>query len=114
MPGFRQNTVFLGCSLGGSDNFRGYPSTQYLGDSLASLQLALRGHIAWRFGYAVFAGVGGVGDQFGGLGDTGPLTAAGAGLRFRVSRKFPVDFSIDVAVNQDEETTTYVYVGQRF
>jgi hemolysin activation/secretion protein len=105
---------FLACSLGGSDAFRGYPSTENIGDSLASFQLALRGNLVWRFGYAVFAGVGNVADDFSAIGKAEPLAAGGLGVRFRVSRKYPVDFSVDVAVNRQEETTTYIYVGQRF
>jgi hypothetical protein len=38
----------------------------------------------------------------------------GLGARLRVSKKFPVDFSVDVAVNREDEATTYVYLGQRF
>jgi hypothetical protein len=68
----------------------------------------------YRLGYALFAGVGRVADDFSSLSDTDDLSAAGVGVRYRVSRKFPVDFSVDVAVNTDEESTTYIYVGQRF
>ncbi len=110
----KDTPFFLACSLGGSDAFRGYPSTQNIADSLASLQIAYRGRLGGRFGYAIFAGTGRVAEDFSNLGDAEDLTAGGVGVRFRVSRKFPVDFSVDVAVNRDDETTTYIYVGQRF
>ena len=51
---------------------------------------------------------------FGSFGSTDAHTAAGLGARYRVSQKFPVDFSVDVAYNDEDEITTYIYVGQRF
>jgi hypothetical protein len=110
----RETPFFLSCSLGGSDAFRGYSSTQNIDDALASFQIAFRGLVGKRFGYAVFAGTGRVARTLGDLSSAPDLSAAGLGARYRLSRKFPVDFSVDVAVNLDEEVTTYVYVGQRF
>jgi hypothetical protein len=100
------------CALGGTDAFRGYPVGQYLDTGLASGQIALRGTFGRRFGYTVFAGVAALGPDF---GDLGPArVAGGAGVRYRLSRKFPLDLSVDVAFNQDSEALTYIYVGQRF
>jgi outer membrane protein assembly factor BamA len=106
---------FLACGLGSSDSFRGYPSTQHIGDALTSLQAEYRGRFgASRFGYVAFAGVGAVASDFSDLGDADALTAGGVGLRFRVSRQFPVDFSLDVAINEQDQVTTYISIGQRF
>ncbi|MAC77005.1 MAG: hypothetical protein CML66_02975 [Rhodobacteraceae bacterium] len=110
-----QTPFFLACSLGGSDQMRGFPATQYIDNTLVSLQMAYRGRIGQsRFGYVVFAGAGRVADGFSDIGSADTHAAAGVGARFRVSRKFPVDFSVDLAVNDDHDTTTYIYVGQRF
>jgi outer membrane protein assembly factor BamA len=111
-----ENTpFFLACLLGASDSFRGYPATQYIGDALSSLQAEYRGRFgASRFGYVVFAGIGAVASDLSQLTDADTLTAGGVGLRYRVSRQFPVDFSLDIAINEQDEVTTYLYVGQRF
>jgi outer membrane protein assembly factor BamA len=106
---------FLACLLGASDSFRGYPATQHIGDALTSLQVEYRGRFgASRFGYVAFAGLGAVASDLSDLGDADTLVAGGVGLRYRVSRQFPVDFSFDVALNEQDEVTTYLYIGQRF
>lgn len=102
------------CGLGGSDSFRGFPSTEFIDRNLLSIQAAWRGSLNQRFGYAVFAGAGAVGSSFGNV-VSGPVnTAAGVGGRFRLSKKFPLDFSLDGTVNDQGETLYYLYIGQRF
>lgn len=111
----RKTPFFQACLLGNTDAFRGYPTMQYIGDALASFQLEYRGRIgSSRFGYVGFASVGAVAADFSELKDADARFAGGIGGRFRVSHKFPVDLSVDFALNEDNETTTYVYVGQRF
>ena len=104
---------FDACSIGLTDGMRGFSVTKYIGDSLISAQTEYRGRIGQsRFGYAAFAGVGSVGGTE--TSASGIHYAAGIGLRFRLSKSFPVDFSIDATVNSDDETLYYVYVGQSF
>lgn len=105
---------FEQCSLGASDSFRGFNLTQYLDTRSASLQVEYRQRFGKRFGAVLFAGSGWVGPEFGSLTDGGTHSAAGLGLRYRVSKKFPVDFSVDVAHNDLGENLLYIYVGQRF
>ena len=62
----------------------------------------------------LFAGAGVVADSYDALGDAEVLYAGGIGLRYRLSKKFPMDFSIDAAINHDGEQTTYLYIGQAF
>jgi outer membrane protein assembly factor BamA len=101
------------CVLGGTDSFRGYPVMEYFGDQLTSAQLEFRALLAGRFGAVVFGGVGEVSD--GRIANTdGTVSAAGVGLRFRVSKEFGLDMSLDVSVNEDDERLVYLYVGQRF
>ena len=84
-------------------------------NALVSLQLAWRGRVGQsRFGYAVFAGAGRVAEDMNHIGDADTHSAAGIGLRYRVSKKFPVDFAVDAAYNDEHSFTTYIYVGQRF
>lgn len=91
----------------------GFSVTEYIGNQLLSAQAEYRGRIGEsRFGYAVFAGGGWVGETI--TSESGLHGAAGAGLRFRLSRSFPVDFSVDFTGNSDGETLYYIYVGQSF
>ncbi|MEP3295427.1 MAG: BamA/TamA family outer membrane protein [Pseudoruegeria sp.] len=102
------------CAIGGDDAFRGYPSTQFIDNNRLSVQAEYRGKLSDRFGYALFGGVGVVGENGSELLDDDLKSAVGLGLRFRLSKQFPLDFAIDAAVNRDGEQSTYVYVGQRF
>ena len=106
---------FDSCALGSVDKFRGFSVTKNIGLELASLQLSWRGRIGEsRFGYEVFAGSGRVYDTFPGAGEAKFRSAGGAGLKYRLTKKFPLDLALDVAVNDDGDNTTYIYVGQRF
>ena len=102
------------CSLGGTDAMRGFPVTQYLDNRLASAQVEYRRVFAGRFGGVAFAGAGTVGADTGELSLDTAHAAAGVGARIRLSRTFPVDFSIDASWNDEDEQLLYIYVGQRF
>jgi outer membrane protein assembly factor BamA len=105
---------FDSCSLGVSDSFRGFVSTEFIDTGLASLQAEFRGRLVGRLGYVIFAGAGAVGDGFvNALGEE-VLTAGGVGLRYRLSRTFPIDYAIDYSVNERGENLLYISVGQRF
>jgi outer membrane protein assembly factor BamA len=105
---------FDSCSLGASDNFRGFVSTEFIDTGLASLQAEFRGRLTGRLGYVIFAGAGAVGDGFANALGQDFLTAGGVGLRYRLSKSFPVDYAIDYAANERGENLLYVSVGQRF
>lgn len=102
------------CSLGGSDGFRGFSATQFLDLRAASLQLEYRHQLTKRLGMVAFGGVGMVGPNFQDLDIGGTHSSYGLGARYRVSKKFPLDFSVDVARNSLNENQLYIYVGQRF
>ncbi|MEI4235309.1 BamA/TamA family outer membrane protein [Roseovarius sp. D22-M7] len=100
------------CSLGGTDSFRGYNITEFLDNALMSTQIEYRKRLGKRIGVVAFGGVGAVGGGLDDLGDVG--AAAGLGLRYRVSQKFPVDFAVDGSISEEGDSLLYVYVGQRF
>jgi outer membrane protein assembly factor BamA len=100
------------CSLGGTDSFRGYNITEFLDNALLSTQVAYRKRLGKRIGLVAFGGVGAVGGDLDDLDDVG--AAGGVGLRYRVSQKFPVDFSVDGSINEDGDSLLYIYVGQRY
>lgn len=102
------------CSLGGTDKFRGFSPMQYLDKRLASAQIEVRQRIGKRFGAVAFAGVGTTGGDFEDFDSSNYHYAGGVGLRFKLSRKFDADFSIDMAYNDEKEKVLYVFVGQRF
>ncbi|MEX0339184.1 MAG: BamA/TamA family outer membrane protein [Arenibacterium sp.] len=102
------------CSIGFSDAFRGFSPTRFYDNRLVSGQIELRHRLGNRFGMVAFAGAGWTGSEFGKLGDAGTRVAGGAGLRYKLSKSFPIDFSVDYTANNDGENFLYVYVGQRF
>lgn len=100
------------CSVGGTDAFRGFNVTQFLDSSMISAQLEYRKRMTKRLGLVVFAGSGFVGGGLQDLSESG--VAGGLGLRYRVSKKFPVDFAIDNTINDQGDSLLYISVGQRF
>lgn len=100
------------CSLGGTDAFRGFNITQFLDNALLSTQIEYRKRLGKRIGVVAFGGVGAVGDGLDDLDDVG--SAVGLGLRYRVSKTFPVDFAIDGSVSDEGDGLLYISVGQRF
>lgn len=102
------------CGLGAVDSFRGYAFGAVLDNTLLSFQTELRGRFTERFGYAVFAGLGDAKEDFSSFSLEEAKVSAGAGVRIRLSKKFPMDFSIDAARTTKGDDTLYVYVGQRF
>lgn len=102
------------CSIGSTDNFRGFNATRFLDDRTFSLQAELRQRFGKRFGGVVFGGVGWSGEDVDAMWSNGGNVAGGLGLRYRVSRKFPVDFSVDVSRNDRDDDLVYIYVGQRW
>lgn len=100
------------CSIGGSDKMRGFNSTRFLDERLLSSQVELRTRLTGRLGIASFFGAGAVGNSYSSLNTYG--AAGGFGLRYRVSRKFPVDLTVDATLNDLGERQLYVSVGQRF
>ncbi|MXU64774.1 BamA/TamA family outer membrane protein [Oceanomicrobium pacificus] len=102
------------CTIGGTDGFRGYPVGQFRDYALLSAQAEFRSRLTERIGFTAFVGAGQTAADFGSFGSRDPALAGGAGFRFRLSKDFGLDFSIDAAANVDGDLTTYVYVGQRF
>lgn len=102
------------CSLGATDAFRGFPVTQFLDFRTASLQAEYRHRFTKRLGAVAFVGAGQTGARFSELSSGGTHSAYGLGARYRVSKKFPVDLSVDWARNDESEDQLYIYVGQRF
>jgi len=105
---------FNQCAVGLTDNFRGFSAGQYVDKGLLTLQAEYRHRMSKRWGATIFGGASIVGPSFDDLGSSGALYAGGLGARYRLSKKFPLDFSVDLTVNSDGVQYTYVYIGQSF
>lgn len=100
------------CNYGSQSDLRGYVSGQYRDRTLAAVQVELRRALFGRFGVVAFAGVGGVGQNFGDITDE-LLPSAGVGLRYEASRKYGVNVGIDYAVGE-ESSAVYFRIGEAF
>lgn len=109
-----QAPFFDACAIGAVDAFRGYPATEFIDEALLSIQAEYRGRLTKRLGIVVFGGVAAVGDDFGAALGSDLKAAVGVGTRIRLSKKFPVDYSIDFSFNQRREGILYISIGQRF
>jgi len=111
-----QNTPFFNlCGIGSSDGMRGFASMRFTDRQLMSAQIEYRQRIGdSRFGFVAFAGAGAAAQQLTSVDQEDIHAAAGIGLRFRLSKKFPLDYSADVAFNDEGEQTLHLYVGQSF
>jgi outer membrane protein assembly factor BamA len=102
---------FDSCLLGAE--IRGFSLFEFYGSQMLTAQAEYRGRLNDRFGYVAFAGVGEVQRNLTSL-DSGTRYAGGLGLRYRVSRDFDLDVSLDVTLNDQRDSLVYFYVGQNF
>ncbi|WP_093032900.1 BamA/TamA family outer membrane protein [Ruegeria marina] len=106
---------FDACGVGAVDGMRGFPATDNIRDYSASIQAEYRDRFGQsRFGYVLFGGYGVGGNDPSNMSDSAGGAAVGTGLRFRLSRKFALDYALDFAVNDEGQQYVYVYLGQRF
>jgi hypothetical protein len=102
------------CGVGFVDGARGFSALSYLSDYSASLQIEYRGRLSNRFGYVTFASTGGGGESIQDISTDNGGYAAGLGIRYRLSKQFALDYSVDYALNSDGDGLLYLYLGQRF
>ena len=91
------------CSVGaGRGGLRGYQQGRYRDSVMTTAQAELRYHTAGRFGAAVFAGFGQVAPDLGGVFDAQVLVAGGLGVRYQLTREYPMHMRIDYAWGRNE------------
>ena len=89
------------CSIGELKGIRGYQVGRYQDRFQASLQGEYRRKISGRFGFTVFGGLAGISPTPGEF-DAGDLrAAAGVGLRFQLTKKYPLNYRVDAAFGSD-------------
>ncbi len=93
------------CLFGASNDLRGYPGGRYQDRRMFATQAEYRLMLpskgfAGRFGVVAFAGVGGVGKTFSDIGFSQWLPGAGGGIRFRMTKKNPINFRVDYGIGR--------------
>jgi hypothetical protein len=93
------------CLFGFQSDLRGYSAGRYQDRRMFATQVEYRFTIPkpglpGRFGLVAFGGVGGVGAKFTEIGIGDMLPAGGGGLRFRLTKKNPINFRIDYGVGK--------------
>ena len=90
------------CLFGTMNDLRGYPGGKYQDRRMFATQAEYRFTVPsngflGRFGIVAFGGVGGVDRSYSAMTFDGLLPAGGGGLRFRLTKKFPINFRADYA-----------------
>src|SRR6185312_8154323 len=86
--------------FGTMNDLRGYTAGRYQDRRMFATQAEYRlmfpspGFLG-RFGIVAFGGVGGIGKKFSEIGISEWLPAGGGGLRFRLTKKHPINFRVD-------------------
>ena len=82
--------------FGGANSMRGYFFGKYRDDAVHFAEAEYRTPVYWRFGAALFAGIGQVGENYGKLWRSPVRPAVGAGLRFNVGDEEIFNMRVDV------------------
>ena len=97
------------CLFGTMNDLRGYTAGRYQDRRMFATQaeyrlmLPVKGFLG-RFGVVAFAGVGAIGDKFTNIGSDDLLPGGGGGVRFRLLKKYPVNFRVDYGLGKDGHT----------
>jgi surface antigen Omp85-like protein len=90
------------CSLGtGRFSVRGYTQGRYRDHYTTAVQAELRVHTAGRFGAVLFGGFGQVAPEVSKILKAELLPAGGGGLRYQLTRKYPMHLRLDYAWGRD-------------
>ena len=92
---------------------RGYTQGRYRDNVVTTVQAELRAHSKGRLGATVFGGLAQVGGSVGDLWNAEVLPAGGAGLRFQLTREFPMHMRADYAWGKNGGTF-YFSVSEAF
>ena len=98
---------------GGAYGLRGYTQGRYRDRVVTTAQAELRAHTAGRWGATAFGGFANVAPSVGDLGSSSALPAGGAGLRFQLTRQYPMHLRADFAWGKSERIF-YFSVAEAF
>lgn len=108
IPSFDQMSL-----VGNKNVLRGYTKGRYRDRALAAAQVEWRAPIRGRWRYAVFGGVGGIGDSFTDLGAV-VLPTYGAGIRFRPFKGERSSLRLDYARGRLGSSGIYIAIDEAF
>ncbi len=97
------------CLFGAMNDLRGYAAGRYQDRRMFATQaeyrltLPAQGFLG-KFGIVAFAGFGGVGEEYTDIGFSDLLPAGGGGLRFRLTKKNPINFRLDYGFGRGGHT----------
>ena len=97
------------CLFGTMNDLRGYTGGQHQDRRMFATQAEYRlmfpakGFLG-KFGVVAFGGVGAIGRTFRDIGFSDLLPAGGGGVRFRLLKKYPVNFRVDLGIGKDGHT----------
>lgn len=101
------------CMYGMSGDLRGYEMGRYRDRASWAAQLEWRQKLDEKFGAVWFAGIGGIAESLGDIGDTTILPAAGMGLRYKATQETGINLRLDVAIGKDSQAI-YFGIGEAF
>jgi outer membrane protein assembly factor BamA len=99
--------------MGGDGMLRGYLEAKYQDKAVAIAQAELRLPVFWRFGLAVFGGVGFIGSDALDLSLDDPRFAGGLGFRFLVDKNSGTNLRMDLAWGESQPQL-YFELGEAF
>jgi len=100
------------CIVGAINGLRGYEPGRYMDRSQLTVQAEYRRSFG-RFGVTGFTGAAQTARTLGELDTNGILFAGGVGLRYRLLRRFPINYRVDTAFGKDG-TQIYFSLGEAF
>lgn len=106
------------CLFGSSNDLRGYSAGRYQDRRMFATQAEYRltmpaKKFLGRFGIVAFGGFGGVGNTLAEIGFSDLLPAAGGGIRFRLTKKNPINFRVDYGIGKAGHTLS-MGLGEAF
>ena len=99
------------CLFGTANDIRGYTGGRYQDRRMFAAQGEYRlmlpfDGFAGRFGVVAFGGFGAVGAKFSEIASEDLLPGGGAGARFRIIKKYPINFRVDYGLGKGGHTLT--------
>jgi len=99
------------CLFGTANDIRGYTGGRYQDRRMFATQAEYRlmlpfDGILGRFGVVAFGGLGAVGSKFTDIGSDDLLPGGGGGGRFRLLKKYPINFRVDYGLGKGGHTLT--------
>jgi hypothetical protein len=89
------------CMIGDLRGIRGYQPGRYVDLFEIGAQAEYRRRLGGRLGLTVFGGISGVAPSPGALSTDDLKSAAGLGLRFRLTKKYALNYRVDVTYGSD-------------